>query len=279
MKVLLTSLTAALAAATAAFGQADLEAPPVVVELFTSQGCSACPKANRMLGELSLRGDIIGLAFAVDYWDYLGWDDTFAQPQFVARQRAYAPRLRNRGVYTPQMVVNGRENVPGLDQSKVEAAVSRNRGMPNRGPAVSIAIEPVPTSVVRVGAGDRSVELEARPAGRVLVKIAAGEAPPEEADVWLIAYLDGRRDVVVSEGENKGETVSHFNIVTQLERLGGWSGDAAAFEGRIINGESVAVLVQEKELGPILSAANGALLGSTSAAPPTTFDQPDSSGR
>jgi hypothetical protein len=101
------SILAALFAAALSQTAAARDRTPVVVELFTAQGCSACPKANLLLDRYADRSDVVALTFPVDYWDYLGWRDTFAQPAFTERQRAYADRLKLRSLTTPEFDIDG----------------------------------------------------------------------------------------------------------------------------------------------------------------------------
>ena len=128
MKILISMVFAAFAAISVpATAQS-----PVVVELFTSQGCSSCPPADKLMHELAKRDDVIALALHVDYWDYIGWKDVFAQPEFTARQRAYA-RLGNRKmIYTPQMVINGRDHVVGSNPKDTNALISSHKKLPMR---------------------------------------------------------------------------------------------------------------------------------------------------
>ena len=105
----------------------------VVVELYTSQGCNSCPPADRLLGKLAARDDLVALTFNVDYWDYLGWKDTLAQPAHTERQRHYAAALHNRSVYTPQIVIGGRQHAVGSDAAAVEAAIEAERRRPANG--------------------------------------------------------------------------------------------------------------------------------------------------
>ncbi|NJO54002.1 MAG: DUF1223 domain-containing protein [Bacteroidales bacterium] len=127
----------ALIAATAVSGSpaAASQEAPLVVELFTSQGCSSCPPADKLIGELADRPGIIALSLAVDYWDYLGWKDTLARPAHTARQRAYAEARGDRRMFTPQVVVNGRESVPGQDRAAIERALQAAR-IPHAGAGV-----------------------------------------------------------------------------------------------------------------------------------------------
>ena len=214
---------------------AGLSARPRLVELFTSQGCSSCPPADRLLGELARRDDVIALAFHVDYWDHLGWRDPYAQRVFTERQRAYQRSLRARHVYTPQMVIDGVHDVVGSDRA---AVVERLRGAP--------AVAPV------------TVGLTSGAAGTVLR--IEGEAP--NAEIW-VARFDRRRETPIARGENAGRTLEEFHIARGLLRLAAWSG--GRFERRLATadlpgeGDRLAVWVQTAGLGPVLGAAAASL--------------------
>src|SRR5882762_7951628 len=165
---------------------------PVVIELFTSQGCSSCPPADAYVGKLSTRADVIALSFHVDYWDDLGWRDRFALAESVKRQNLYARNLGRSSVYTPQLVVDGRDDYVGSDGKAVARALSENRdGVP-------------------VGVSVRDAE--------VLVEIGAQPGVPP-SDVMLVAYL--RHAVsAIGRGENAGRTLEEFNVVRNLRTLG-----------------------------------------------------------
>lgn len=232
IRALVTGLRAAPFLATiTAFAVLPAEAGParpVVVELFTSQGCSSCPPANANLIALARRPDVLALSFSVTYWDYLGWKDAFGRPEFTARQATYEPRLGERGPFTPQMVIDGRASLVGYDLAQLNARIDTLK--PSPGPAVTLH------------------------GGRV--SIAAGAAPAGGADVWLVRYDPGIVEVPVRRGENAGRTLPHTHVVQALVRLGTWEGrpvdfslpaDTAALKS--------AVLVQERQGGPILAAA------------------------
>jgi hypothetical protein len=173
------------------------EPAPVLVELFTSQGCSSCPPADRLLGELAMRDDVVALAFHVTYWDRLGWPDTFGAPAWTDRQRTYAGRLGAGGLYTPQMVVAGRLDVVGSDLSRVLAAVD-------------LAHEHAPASAITFADGRASL-------------------PPVTLDRparLLLAAFTGRADVAIGRGENAGRMVAYHRIVRSLTDLGPWDGAA-----------------------------------------------------
>ena len=204
-------------------------AHPTVVELFESQGCSSCPPANAALAAYAGRPDWIALTFAVTYWDRLGWKDTFAQGAFTERQYAYGRALGG-GVYTPEVVVNGRAAGVGDSVAEVEGLAARSdRG--GSGPAVSVD-------------GDA-------------VTVGAGAAPSGGADVWLALYEPHPADVAIPRGENAGRTLAHRNVVRRLVRLGEWSGAAVRFALPASEGLAHAVWVQRRGGGAILAAGRG----------------------
>jgi hypothetical protein len=206
-------------------------AHPTVVELFQSQGCSSCPPANASLIEYSTRPDVLALNFAVDYWDRLGWKDTFARPEYTQRQYDYAHAMHGSGVYTPQIVVNGRVDGVGDEVSEMEA-LARKTDRGASGPELRIE------------------------GGEVLV--GAGTAPSRGANVWLALYDPRTVEVAVPRGENAGHTLPHKNIVHRLVLLGHWNGQPARFPQPVGEaGLARAVLVQGAGTGPILAAAKG----------------------
>ena len=227
------SISAAVGAAADEHGAA-----PVLIELFTSQGCSSCPPADRLAGRLAQRGDLVVLSFHVNYWDYVGWEDPFATEETTRRQYTYARVLGQRGVYTPEMVIDGRDHVVGSDEDAVLGAIARRRAAA-RGAAPTIGL-------VRVR-------------GRLWVDI--GAAPYDgEADVVIVPY-DARRETAVPRGENRGRTLANFNVAHGLLRIGSWRGSAARYAldadsaAAARAGDGYAVLVQRSDGGPVLSAA------------------------
>jgi hypothetical protein len=205
---------------------------PVVIELFTSQGCSSCPPADEVLAQLSQRDDLIALSLHVDYWDYLGWRDTFAQRRFTERQVAYRDAWHESVVYTPQMVVHGLRDVkPPLRQGLATAiAAAREADAP-----VSVAIE--------------------RQGGMLKCRIEPG---PERVVgiVWIAKYTKSAT-VPIRRGENAGRTLTYHNVVTSLNRIGVWAGTAAEDVAmpQPEPGEGVAIWLQAGQGGPILAAA------------------------
>lgn len=202
---------------------------PTVVELFQSQGCSSCPPAAANVRSVSDRADVLALAFEVDYWDRLGWKDTFSSPAWTARQYAYARAMAHNGVYTPQVVINGRVEGDGLEPSGL-AALMRGGDRGAGGPELGFA-------------------------GRVLT-VGAGAAPAGGADVWLVRFDPRVVEVEIRRGENAGRTLPHKNVVRELVLLGRWEGTPASYP--VPSGPpdlAEAALVQASEAGPILAAA------------------------
>ena len=206
-----------------------LARPPVVVELYTAQGCAACGPANAFLDKLADRKDILALTFPVDYWDYLGWADTFAKPEFAARQKAYLAPLKLREAYTPQVIVDGRAHATGAQEDKIEQQIRTAARAPRNPP--DMLFQP----------------------RRVLV--GSGPNPPGGADVWLIRYDPREQTVEVRRGENRGESLVHRNVVRQAEKLGSWRGKPSSYRlpAAPDEGLKTAVLVQATRTGRILS--------------------------
>lgn len=177
---------------------------PVVVEVFTSQSCASCAGGDKLLDGVASRPDVLALTLAVDYWNYLGWNDTFARPEFTARQKAYMARLKIREVYTPQVVVDGRLQAAGADHDKIDA-------------------------LIRSAARGKAAVPSMRFSRRGAVEIAAGKAPSGGAEVWLVRYDPRVQEVPVKTGENRGRTLTQRNVVRQLVRLGSWSGRAKSY--------------------------------------------------
>jgi hypothetical protein len=222
------------AAAEAALSP-DSPGAPVVVELFTSQGCNSCPPADALLGELAGQPGVIALELHIDYWDYIGWEDPYAGPELTKRQRSYAKRLDQRYVYTPQMVIDGRINVVGSQRDNVLKAIDK----------------------AAAGMKALKVRFEQVDGGKIV--IPAGHAPDEGAAVWL-AVFDRQIETEVLRGENAGRKLVNTNVVRRLTRIGTWRGEhleipfdmaAAAAQGR----DGCAVIVQQDPTGAVLGAA------------------------
>src|ERR1700761_145550 len=167
--------------------------PPVVVELYTAQGCASCGEADAHVAKLADKPGVLALTFPVDYWDYLGWVDTFAKPEFTDRQKAYVTRMALREPYTPQVVVDGAAQVSGVKPARLDqllAAAGKGRTEP---PDVRFA------------------------GGRVYVGSAS--APKGGGEVWLIRYDPREQEIAVKTGDNKGQTIPQKNVVRELTRL------------------------------------------------------------
>jgi hypothetical protein len=224
---------AAWLCAPAVAGQTGADRP-VVLELFVSQNCGACPSANDALAELNAtRPDILPLTYDVDYWDYLGWRDTLAHPDFTARQRAYADRFGQARVYTPQMVVDGREAGPGGDRPRIASDIKVCREAAANAPDLAVRRE-----------GTMAV-----------IEIGGGTAPASGADVWIVAFDPGHMATEVGSGENQGKLFTVVNPVRSVAWVGEWTGSAERWTVRAPEAGAFAVLVQQDGAGPILTAA------------------------
>lgn len=204
----------------------------VVVELYTSQGCSSCPAADAVLADLAEQPGIIPLALHVDYWDYIGWADTFANPRFTHRQKAYARAAGEKMIYTPQVIVAGRDRLVGHEAEEVAGAVARAQAT---------------TSPVR---------LELRRDGERLFIRALAEPPLQAgAVVLLVRFIDGA-EVEIGHGENAGRRIEYRNIVTSWQPVADWPG-LTPFEMTtdLPGSDRAAVIVQRAGFGEILAAA------------------------
>ena len=216
----------ALALSTVLATAGHAEESPIVVELFTSQGCSSCPPADAFLTDLAReRRDVLPLAFHVTYWDSLGWKDPYSLDAATARQRDYARHLKDDGVYTPQMVVDGTTGFVGSNRSQGLAVIG------------DAARKSVPVSVARDGQ-------------TLLIKVGAGAG---QAHVLLVGF-DPRHETRVGRGENRGQTLVETNIVRSLTPIGAWSGSAVELRPSTPPGEGFAVLLQAED-GRIIGAA------------------------
>jgi hypothetical protein len=216
--------------------------PRAVVELFTSQGCSSCPPADKIIGELAKDPSVIALSMPIDYWDYLGWKDTLADARFSARQRAYSRMRGDRDVYTPQAVVNGSVHVIGSDRAGIEGAIDDTT---MTGSAMSV---PVTMSIV----------------GRQInVSVAASRAPSAaHGEIWICS-VSKAVPIAIGRGENSGREITYHNVVRNLLKVGDWNGSSGSWSVPLENvaGEGVdaaAVYVQDgsrDKPGSMLGAA------------------------
>jgi hypothetical protein len=207
-----------------------------VIELFTSQACSYCPRADRWLASVARRSDVIAVTFPIDYWDYTGWRDTLASPLFTARQKAYAAAHGGGRVYTPQIVVNGLSEAAGGDEAETGQAIEHAK---EREGAMSVPIHLGETG------------------GRYAVEVAEGGGGPAGVFALRVARVTTVR---VLRGENAGSSLTYTNVVRAIDKLGDWTGESATFAvpSTPQEGEGLVVLLQKgtpQQPGVILAAA------------------------
>jgi hypothetical protein len=209
---------------------------PVVVELFTSQGCSSCPPANAFLNELSKQpSDVLALAFHVTYWDYLGWKDPFSLPVATDRQAQYGRRFGD-GSYTPEIVVDGAAGLVGSYRDEVNSAIAKAR------------TQNVTAAEVNLVARD----------GKASIDIGAGKGA---ARVMLVGF-DREHVTAIGRGENRGRTMAEANIVRSFRPIGQWSGAPVHLEERLPDGEQVAVILESAD-GRIVGASRVSARGAS----------------
>ncbi len=235
---LLLALGIGFAVVAAGPARAELPSDPnlVVVELFTSQGCSSCPPADAFLGELAKRSDVLALSLHVDYWNYIGWSDPFSSPAMTARQRAYSRSLGHRYVFTPQMVIDGRFQEVGSKTAKVERSIARAK---------------------RQAPSKLRIKIVSKGAGKTVVRIPASKSSTT-ATVWLVGF-DNKHTTPITSGENSGRTISYYHVVRAIRPIGTWGGNAMEIpvsltQQGIAKFENCAVIVQRGRTGPILGA-------------------------
>lgn len=182
--------------------------PLGVVELFTSQGCNSCPPADAFFNELVQKGQVIALAYHIDYWDYLGWRDTLARPENTERQNAYMKALGSRAVYTPQVIVNGRTHVNGANRAGIEDDLAE-QAREGEGMVVTINVTEREDSIV--------------------IRAEATKEPRAEANLVLI-FFAAPQSIAISRGDNSGKTVTYLNAVTDVRTAGVWHGKVAEYE-------------------------------------------------
>lgn len=216
-------------------GQARAAEPiDVVVELFSSQGCNSCPPGDSLLGELRDKPGVLALTFHVDYWDYLGWKDTLAAPDFSQRQYDYAKARGDMDVFTPQMIVNGEKQMVGSQRSEVFAVLDQSRRA---------------SWPVRVDIADSGKELV----------FTLGTGAATEATLWVMPILD-HVSVKIEKGEMAGREVSYTNVVRKLVPAGMWTGAAEKVslprDGLLTpDATGCVALLQKGKVGPILGVA------------------------
>ncbi len=176
--------------------------PRAVVELFTSQGCSSCPPADKLIGELARDPAIIALSMPIDYWDYLGWKDTLADARFSARQKAYSQMRGDRDVYTPQAIVNGSAHVIGSDRAGIESAIGTTKKVDS--------VMSVPVTMTMTGK-------------QINVSVAASTGSASHGEVWICS-VSRAVPISISRGENRGRELTYYNVVRNLLKVGDWNG-------------------------------------------------------
>jgi hypothetical protein len=246
MKRLTTSIIATLALVVCAHAQSGAPVKPrAVVELFTSQGCSSCPPADKLLTELGNDPELIVLTMPVDYWDYLGWKDTLAQPEFTQRQKAYAAMRSDRQVYTPQAVVNGMAHAIGSQKAAIDKAISKTR---DHASTLALMI-----SVVKNDSG-------------LNIKLPADSIGAKTGIVWVLPIANSR-EVKIGRGENSGRSVTYSNVVLKMTPVAAWNGEAMSVtipaSSMTPDAEGVVVLLQsgsDKKASQILGAGRLAKL-------------------
>jgi hypothetical protein len=217
--------------------------PRAVVELFTSQGCSSCPPADQIIGELAKDPSIIALSLPIDYWDYLGWKDTLADSRFSARQKAYSHMRGEREVYTPQVVVNGSAHVIGSDRARIEGAIEDTKK--------ADGVMSVPISMTLAGK-------------QINISVAASGKAPAAAhgEVWICS-ISKAVPIKIGRGENRGREITYHNVVRNLLKVGDWNGSPGIWTVPLENIsregiDAAVVFVQDGNRdtpGPMLGAA------------------------
>src|SRR5215469_9722152 len=234
---------AALVAAMPVPARADDS--PVVVELFTSQGCSSCPAADKYFGELAKRPDVLALAFHVEYWNYIGWTDTYSKPWATRRQRDYQAALKLRYLYTPQIVIQGQAEGVGSEPATIEPMIRAAEAKRKAHPSLS---------------------LHWRDDGALVADVGDGQSPAgQPATLWLVGF-DKMHTMAVTAGENAGKTTWDHHAVRSFRRLGAWAGWSEELivppeEAKNLGDYGAAVLLQQNGNGPILTAASVSLQG------------------
>ena len=215
--------------------------PRAVVELFTSQGCSSCPAADKVLGDLSHDPSLIALSLPIDYWDYLGWKDTLADTRFSARQRAYSHMRGDREVYTPQAVVNGTIHVLGSDRAGIESAAKSTH---SNGEVMSVPVS--------LSEADHALN----------VSVAESHGAATHGEVWVCA-VSKSVPIHIGRGENRGQEVTYHNVVRRWLKVGDWTGKSGSWSVPLENlktegVDAAVVYVQDgnrEHPGPMLGAA------------------------
>jgi hypothetical protein len=280
MKIATAALALLLCSAASVPAESgSVEPRPIIVEVYTSQGCSSCLAANTVAGKLAQRPGVLVLSFAVTYWDMFGWKDTLASDDNTRRQKAYASALRRGGVYTPQMIIDGVKDVPAAREDAVSyaltlamlaredgqtpdtptpAAIARQDGLSGDVAFVGAARIKTPARV----AWSVPVMLHKRPGDLRVVIERAPEAARRgnlDATVWMFRYRS-QAQVKIGGGENNGQTISYHNVVTSITNVGRWRGEPLVLDvpkagNKLPAHDSIAVVVQQSGYGRVVGAA------------------------
>ncbi len=235
-------LAAILAASAAGFAGAGEYVPKAVVELFTSQGCSSCPPADKVMADYAMGEEVLALSWHVDYWNYLGWKDTFSEARFSERQHRYAKGMRDGQVYTPQAIVNGRDHTVGSKRGKIQGLIE---DFARSGKKLSVDID---------------VKLTG---GQLKIRVDAPTAKKNDPTLYMI-YFNKSESVDITRGENRGKTIVYYNIVRDIQMLGMLnegmiSVDLPLAEVKREGYDSCAILLQEMNA----EGSPGAIIGAT----------------
>lgn len=218
-------------AAVTALASPSVAQSPVVVELFTSQGCSSCPPADQLMHELAKRDDVIALALHVDYWDYIGWKDEFADPAYAERQRGYAVEAGRRSIYTPQMIINGQADIVGARPMELATVISD----------YAAKVTPVTLAVTRNGDSVQIVAQSSEANGPLVVQ--------------MLRYTP-ERTARITRGENAGHTITYANVTEDWKILQEWDGITdLTIDADAPGDKPLVVMVQKGLSGPIVAAA------------------------
>ena len=240
-KALRLSAIAIISGLGLALPAGSANAGPIVVELFTSQGCSSCPPADAFLAELVERDDVIALSLPVDYWNYLGWTDTLAKAAHTDRQRRYSLARGDRQIYTPQMVIAGTWHAVGSDRNAVNASIRAAQDLPSVDLTVTWA------------QGGLQLEVGESVAGL-----------PDRGTLWMVLF-DDSETVAIGRGENAGRTITYHHVVLDMHRLAMWRGEAMSIELPLMElseaGADGCVIILQQDLaggnpGQIIGAAS-----------------------
>lgn len=232
MRKLATLPAALMTAVMMLMSPAAAQSDPVVVELYTSQGCSSCPPADAFLHKLAARDDVIALALHVDYWDYIGWKDSFGSAENTKRQRGYARANGRKMIYTPQMIINGREHVVGNRPRDVVDLINKHK---SAAPYVDVTAE--------------------RDGGKLRIRATAPTPLKDRLVVRLVRYTP-ESTVAIKRGENAGRTLSYANVVTEMRELAEWdTRKPLSLSANVQGPDPIVVLLQHKGLGPVAGVA------------------------